>query len=278
MPPSRSARFRARRRAPLATMAQPPKICLLYETRLIEVKGNVAQSSDTQNRRLRGRAAGAGTAPVRAAAPRSFDLAHRVRSLRDGATLTLRELSLRSGISISALSKIENGQLSPTYEKIAALARGLGVDVATLFASESARSVTARRSITRRGQGIPYNTANYGYELLCAELTRKRMIPLIAHVKAREIKDFGPLLSHAGEEVILVLKGRIVLHTEFYEPTELATGDCVYFDSRMGHGCVARGIEAATIFWVCSSEAAQDLVQRNGASNETAIEPEDGFA
>jgi hypothetical protein len=29
---------------------------------------------------------------------------------------------------------------------------------------------------------------------------------------------------------------------------------------------------------VCSSEAAQDLVQRNGASNETAIEPEDGFA
>jgi len=276
MPPSRVADSGARRRAAFATMAQRRSFVYYTITRLTKVKGNVEQSSDTRSRRSRARASGAGTAPTRAVVPRSFDLAHRVRSLRDQATLTLRELSLRSGISISALSKIENGQLSPTYEKIAALARGLGVDVATLFASEPARSVTARRSITRKGQGIPYNTANYGYELLCAELTHKRMIPLITHIKAQEIKDFGPLLSHAGEEVILVLKGRIVLHTEFYEPTELAAGDCVYFDSRMGHGCVARGVEAATIFWVCSSEAAQDLVQRNGAG-ETAPDQEDGF-
>jgi transcriptional regulator with XRE-family HTH domain len=253
-------------------------IRLLYETLFTEVKGNVEQSSDTRNRRPRARVAGLGAAPLRVAAPRSFDLAHRVRSLRDQAALTLRELSQRSGISISALSKIENGQLSPTYEKIAALARGLGVDVATLFASEPARRVTARRSITRQGQGIPYTTANYGYELLCAELTRKRMIPLIAHIKAREIRNFGPLLSHEGEEVILVLQGRIVLHTEFYEPAELAAGDCVYFDSRMGHGCVARGIEPATIFWVCSSEAAQDLVQRNGTAGETPADGKDGFA
>ena len=147
-----------------------------------------------------------------------------------------------------------------------------------MFAGEPARSVTGRRSITRRGQGIPYHTPNYAYELLCADLTRKRMIPLLARIKAREIKDFGPLLSHAGEEIILVLEGRIVLHTEFYEPTELAAGDCVYFDSRMGHGCIAHGIEPAVVFWVCSSERAQDLVQRGGASDEQAPDGGDGIA
>jgi transcriptional regulator with XRE-family HTH domain len=45
-----------------------------------------------------------------------FDLARRVRLLRRDAWLYLRELSLRSEISISTLSMIENGKLSPSYE------------------------------------------------------------------------------------------------------------------------------------------------------------------
>jgi transcriptional regulator with XRE-family HTH domain len=200
--------------------------------------------------------------------PRTLDLGRRVLMLRTAAALTLRELSLRSGISISALSKIENGQLSPTYEKIVALARGLGVDTGALFTDDASHAVTGRRSITRKGQGIPYDTANYAYEVLCADLAKKRMIPLLARIKTAEVKDFGPLLSHEGEEVIFVLLGRIVLHTEFYEPTELAAGDCVYFDSRMAHGCVAHGVEDATIFWVCSSEHAQQILQHNGSAEK----------
>jgi transcriptional regulator with XRE-family HTH domain len=227
--------------------------------------------ANTLIRRSRqGSTAHGGRRAKRGGGRRAFDLAHRVRALRGIAGLTLKELSLRSGISISALSKIENGQLSPTYEKIVDLARGLGVDIATLFADDASSGVTGRRSITRKGEGIVYETGNYTYQLLCADLARKRMIPLLARVKKSEIKDFGPLLSHAGEEVILVLEGRIVLHTEFYEPTELGTGDCVYFDSHMAHGCVAQGVEDATIFWVCSSEEVQAFVKRNGI---TALKP-----
>lgn len=193
-----------------------------------------------------------------------FDLARRVRLLRRDAGLTLRELAFRSEISISTLSKIENGQLSPTYEKIVALAHGLGVDTATLFADEASHAATGRRSVTRKGQGITHDTTNYRYEMLCADLVKKRMIPLLAVVKATEVRDFGPLLSHEGEEVIYVLQGSVVLHTEFYEPIELQAGDCAYFDSRMGHGCVAHGVQDAVIFWVCSSEQAQEVVRRDG--------------
>ncbi|MCP1711203.1 transcriptional regulator with XRE-family HTH domain [Kerstersia gyiorum] len=60
-------------------------------------------------------------------------LADKLRQLRKQAGLILQQLSERSGISASALSKIENGQLSPTYEKIAALARGLDINVGALF-------------------------------------------------------------------------------------------------------------------------------------------------
>lgn len=257
-------------------VARSPKFVYYKKLFSPASKGTVEQATDTTNRR--GRQRGAAAPAARAGTLRSFDLARRVRSLRDLAGLTLRELGLRSGVSISALSKIENRQLSPTYEKIVALAHGLGVDVATLFAGEPARNVIGRRSITRKGQGINYNTSNYGYQLLCADLAHKRMIPLVTRVNAREIKDFGPLLSHAGEELIMVLTGRIVLHTEFYEPTELAAGDCVYFDSCMGHGCVAQGLEEATVFWVCSSEDVQDFVQRNGAAPKPGRAKKNGSA
>src|SRR5689334_20611358 len=92
--------------------------------------------------------AGTRSSPER---PRTLDLARRVRALRGKSGLTLKELSARSGISISALSKLENGQLSPTYENIVRLAQGLAADITALFEDSVPAAVTGRRSITRKG-------------------------------------------------------------------------------------------------------------------------------
>lgn len=192
---------------------------------------------------------------------RSLDLAQRVKGLRTRAKMTLKELSTRSGVSTSALSKLENGQLSPTYESIIRLARGLSVDIAALFSADTT-SVTGRRTISRKGSGVKYDTPNYQYEMLCTDLARKRMVPLLAHVKAREAKAFGPLLSHDGEEVLYVVSGKVVLHTEYYEPILLDEGDCAYFDSQMGHACIAHGVEDSTVFWVCSSDQVEAILRR----------------
>jgi transcriptional regulator with XRE-family HTH domain len=194
--------------------------------------------------------------------PRTLDLARRVRALRGKSGMTLKELSVRSGISISALSKLENGQLSPTYENIVRLANGLAADITALFEDSVPAAVTGRRSITRKGAGVRCETANYDYEMLCTDLARKQMIPLLARVKANELKVFGPLIAHEGEEVIYVLSGKIVLHTEYYEPRLLEAGDCAYFDSTMRHGCMTQGVEDAVVFWVCSSGTVDGLVRQ----------------
>src|SRR5579872_2502569 len=47
---------------------------------------------------------------------KGIDLGQRVRALRTARQLTLKTLAERSSVSISSLSKIENNQLSPTYE------------------------------------------------------------------------------------------------------------------------------------------------------------------
>lgn len=179
-------------------------------------------------------------------------LAAKLRLLRRNAELTLQQLSRRCGISASALSKIENGQLSPTYEKIAALALGLNVEVGELFSPTVKAAPLGRRSVTRRNQGVAHRTDQYTYEMLHTDLADKRFIPLVTTVRAHDRAEFTKLLSHDGEELLFVLTGEVILHTEGYEPLHMSPGDSCYFDSRMGHACVSGTEEDATVLWVSS--------------------------
>jgi transcriptional regulator with XRE-family HTH domain len=191
----------------------------------------------------------------------NVDLGSRVRGLRHSKRMTLKDVAVRSGLSVATLSKVENNRLSPTYENIIRLARGLDVDIAALFSDQPHSAPRGRRSITRRGAGKIFETETYDYEMLCTDVVGKRIIPLKARIKQREWKDFSSLITHEGEEVIYVLAGRIKLITEFYEEVILEPGDCVYFDSTMGHVCLTQGLEDAEVFWVCSSSDAINVVE-----------------
>jgi mannose-6-phosphate isomerase-like protein (cupin superfamily) len=120
--------------------------------------------------------------------------------------------------------------------------------------------------VTRAGKGRVVCADNYEYEMLCTDLVGKKIVPMKARVKARTRHDFSSLITHDGEEAVLVLSGRIYLHTAFYEPILLEAGDMVYFDSKMGHVCVTEGIEDAEIFWVCSDTSVVSLVERQTAA------------
>ena len=179
-------------------------------------------------------------------------LARKVRSLRTAAGLTLQQLAARSGVSQSALSKIENGQLSPTYERIVTLASGLGVEPAELFSDSPLTAPIGRRGVTRSGQGVRHSTPQYDYQALCADISGKAFLPLHTVVKAHSLREFAALARHSGAEFVYVVSGRLTLHTEFYEPLTLLPGDSVYYDSAMGHALVSAGDEDAVVLWVCS--------------------------
>ena len=55
--------------------------------------------------------------------------------------------------------------------------------------------------------------------------------------------------------------GPVEIHTEFYEPLVLQTGESIYIDSTMGHAYVApKGHDEALVLGVCSSDA-EDLME-----------------
>jgi transcriptional regulator with XRE-family HTH domain len=180
-----------------------------------------------------------------------------MRSLRSRNGWTLKEMSQRTSIPVSTLSKVEHDRLTLTYDKLVQLSQRLNLRISELFAEPTGSiesAVTARRSIGRIDDAVRVNTKNYDYYYLCPELRKKRMIPILTRIRAKSAEEFGELVHHSGEEYIYVLEGGIKVLTEFYDPVVLKVGESIYLDSNMGHAYLTvEGCDEATVLGVCSS-------------------------
>lgn len=181
-------------------------------------------------------------------------LGEHLKVLRRRQGWTLQDVSRQTGVAVSTLSKVENDQMSLTYDKIQQISEGLGLNIAEFLAlGEPQDAGLARRSVNRRDDGLRQTTPNYDYLYLSTDITRKRMVPVLTRVRARTLEEFGPLLRHSGEEFIFVLEGAIEVHTEHYQPVRLDAGESTYLDSTMGHAYLAIGEADALVLGVCSS-------------------------
>lgn len=197
--------------------------------------------------------------------PKSPTLGTLLRGLRTRQGWTLKEMSEHTEIPLSTLSKIEHDRLTLTYDKLQHLAQRLNLRMSELFSEPDSDStpkpVTARRSLGSLDKALRVQTDNYDYYYLCTELRRKRMIPILTKVRAKTTAEFGDLVRHPGEEYVHVLEGRIQVHTEFYDPVVLETGQGIYIDSQMGHAYIVdTGCEEAVLLAVCAS-ADEDLME-----------------
>jgi len=186
----------------------------------------------------------------------SASLGERLRMIRTKLGLTLAAAAQMTGTGTSTLSKIENGQMSPTYDVLQKIVQGLQIDLVDLFDAQQHVLPSGRRAITRAGAGSVHVTPQYKYEALGTELTHKKFFPLRATITARTSRlasaEAPDISSHAGEEFVYVLSGAIELHTDYYAPCRLEAGDSVYFDSGMRHALVSVSEQDAEILWIAS--------------------------
>ncbi|KQX25022.1 MULTISPECIES: helix-turn-helix domain-containing protein [unclassified Sphingomonas] len=202
-------------------------------------------------------------------AEQALTLASALRSIRQEHGWTLADASKVTGLSISTLSKIENGQRSLSYDKLVALAAKLSVDVSRLFGDRTRPSApppsfAGRRSVHRTGEGFQVSTRPYTYNYLAHDLIKKRFIPSLIEIHATSLGDFEHMMKHKGDEFVYVIEGEIEVHTEIYAPLRLRAGESVFFDSGVGHAYVKIGDATARI--LCVDSDVDDVVSDEAIS------------
>ena len=185
-------------------------------------------------------------------------VAARIRQLREARKLTVDELSQRSSLEASEITRIEAGMLLPSLAPLLRLARGLGVRLGTLLDDV----VQAGPVVTRAGDhrdavhftgGSGLRSGGLDLQALAANKQDRHMEPFIVDVRA-SAADAVTLSSHEGEEFMYVLSGRLEI-AYGKETHTLEPGDSIYYDSIVPHHVhAAPGSEArllAVVFAPC---------------------------
>lgn len=177
----------------------------------------------------------------------------RIKRLRSERSWTLSDLSERSGLAISTISKAERGIIALTYDRLSQLAHGLGVDMSAFFTDTGEGFEAGSFAVARKGDFERQETKNYVYDMLFADVWHKSMRPMMGTLKAHELHQFEEFVRHSGQEFLIVLEGAVTVHLEGRDPVRLLQGDSIYFDSTIGHLYASNGDEDARILVVCES-------------------------
>ncbi len=176
---------------------------------------------------------------------KSRPLGERVRQLRGDSGVTLSELSKHCGISVSTLSKLENGQTGLSLDNVIRLAASFDLPVSILL-NESGPA-TGAVSVSRTHGPYDHSVPTMDFKVMHDDLPGQRNIFWKVRIKARSMEDFGPYHGHPGEEFFYVLSGRVRLMLEGHDPVVLQTGDSAQFDSSIRHAYLREGRSHALI-------------------------------
>lgn len=171
----------------------------------------------------------------------------RLKEVRKANRLTLNLASEMSGVSISTLSKIENDQVSPSFDIIKKICDGMNISIEEFVRPGRVEGISGRKTTTKLGESVQFTSGQYDYNAHATEISHKGMVPFEMRVRARSVKEFDHWSRHTGEEFVYVLHGEIEVHTEIYAPFKLREGESAYFDSAMAHVYISIGKEDALI-------------------------------
>ena len=160
-----------------------------------------------------------------------------VRAFRKQKEITVSELSTMTGLSIGMLSKIENGNTSPSLSTLQTLANSLSVPLTSFF-----RRFEEQRSAvhTKAGEGVELERegtrAGHQYNLLGhigANSSGVIVEPYL--ITLSEKSDIFPMFQHGGIETIYMLEGK-VNYRHGDDVHALSPGDTFFFDADAPHG------------------------------------------
>ncbi len=164
-------------------------------------------------------------------------IGHEVRALRKKLGITVADVAAATDISVGMLSKIENGNTSPSLTTLQTLSRALGVPITSFFRGfeeeHSAVFVKAGEGVDveRRGTraGHQYNLLGHIGSNTAGVVVEPYLITL------SEDSDVFPTFQHEGLEFLYMLEGE-VMYRHGDKLYRMTPGDSLFFDADAPHG------------------------------------------
>ncbi|WP_422484734.1 cupin domain-containing protein [Gudongella sp. DL1XJH-153] len=180
------------------------------------------------------------------ASPSRKLLGKKWRDYRIETNKTLEEVANDVGISVSYLSKIENGHANVSYEILDKLAIYYDKSILHFFEPEEEAKVVVEKG---KGEKIQTGLAGVMMESLIAQKERV-LFPMMFYIEP----DSGSSHTHKhnGEEFIHVLSGTVRITLDEKENHKLKEGDSIYFKSSTKHSWKNIGTKTAKLLWVHS--------------------------
>jgi transcriptional regulator with XRE-family HTH domain len=168
------------------------------------------------------------------ATTKALGVGPRVRALREGMGLSLRDLADQSGVSAPMLSQVERGETSPTLAIAAKIAAGLELSLSQLLRLDEDDGVSVVRAEERLLGG---HADGHRYEVLTPPVPGQRA-EVSEHTLAPGSATGGPgdppIHEPGSRETAVVLDGELRLVCDGVAH-DLAKGDTVTFDADLPH-------------------------------------------
>jgi transcriptional regulator with XRE-family HTH domain len=160
---------------------------------------------------------------------------------------SLAQLAERAGLSTAAIHKIEKSGMTPTIGSLMKVASALGKSVGYFVEEiEATRPVT----VVRGDQRSQLYTSKQGLELQNISGRYGPFWVAGADAYVEPGADSGPQpMSHPGEELVLVLDGRMMFTIDG-EPYELGAGDSIHFRTVRPHSWANPDDRPARAIWL----------------------------
>ena len=160
-----------------------------------------------------------------------------VRAARKNLGITVADLAAATGLSVGMLSKIENGNISPSLTTIQSLSRALGVPITSFFR----RYEEPRNAVfVKAGEGVELERrgtrAGHQYRLLGHIGNNASGVSVEPYlITLSKDSDVFPTFQHSGLEFLYMLEGEVV-YRHGDKLFRMLPGDNLFFDADAQHG------------------------------------------
>ncbi|QXM07354.1 helix-turn-helix domain-containing protein [Crassaminicella indica] len=157
------------------------------------------------------------------------EIAEKIKTLRKNANFTLKDLSEKTGLSVSFLSQVENVSSSLAITSLKKIADAFGVPMTYFFKGMEIHNFHVK---VQEQEPFKIEGSNSEFIRLSGDFADRMLEAMIVIIQGGQ--DHGHTYSHPGEEFVYIIEGALIVKIDNNEYL-VKKGDSIHYPSTITH-------------------------------------------